>query len=156
MLEGDPGSTLADLLRYAASHTSTPARPLAPPDHFATYSTSGLRAAAAAVPIRLHQGGPLTRGLEMVRGALQSLPHGRPGLIVSPRASWTLRALSGGFCADHHRSGIPKPTPVRNGYATLVDALCTAIASSDFAIDSQTDRHYGVANDGSSYLTARR
>jgi len=156
MLEGDPGSTLADLLRYAASHTSTPARPIAPPEHFATYSTSGLRAAASAIPIRLHQGGPLARGLEMVRGALQSLPHGRPGLIVSPRASWTLRALSGGFCADHHRSGIPKPTPVRNGYATLVDALCTAIASSDFAIDSQTDRHYGVANDGSSYLTARR
>ena len=155
MMEGDAGSCLSDIVKGARLVANRPFTIYCPPSHFGHYDTLGLRHAAARVPVKLRAGGDVGKGLEEARSLLTMSPHGRPGLTVSPQATWTLRALSGGYARSAGAAGVLSALPVPGPYVTMADGLLTILSSST-AQDVDEHRHYDVTSDGLPYLSAKR
>jgi hypothetical protein len=155
MMEGDAGTTLADIVAGARLVANRPFRVYCPPSHFGHYDTLGLRLAAARVPVRIEKGAEPGRGLGEARTLLSTSPHGQPGLSISPDATWTLRALSGGYARAAGAAGVLSALPMPGPYATLADALFCVLGSvAAQAVDE--DRHYGITSSGVPYLSAKR
>jgi hypothetical protein len=68
-----------------------------PPVHFKPYDPIGLRPAAQSASQAVLQGGDLTSGQSEIRRLLQFKLGDAPLFQVSREASWTLRAMSGGY-----------------------------------------------------------
>lgn len=157
ILEGDAGNCLGDIIKYATYEASSRFRIIAPPDHFSLYNTLGLRQAAARIPVTLVRGGEPAKGLEELRRALTTTPHGRPSLAIHEAATWSLRAMAGGWCRSADRSGHLASEPTPGPYDTLMTGLCAALALPAEALDNpDAGRRYATAADGSPYLTSRR
>lgn len=154
--EGSPDQSLADIVGYVRALTpSIPLTCIAPPCHFSPYDTIGLRAAAASVPIRLKQGGDITKGLQAAQEALSSLAHAHPRLVVSTAATWTLRALSGGLTRTLDRKASLQPDPAASLYSVLAECLFTTLANPpQNPLDISPKTAY--TKDGTPYLSARR
>lgn len=148
--EGDPGSVLADIVAEARPFAAN-VRVVAPRPHFEPYDTIGLRAAARQVPIDLQRGGEPTTGREELRALFRRTAHGQPAVQVSEAATWTLRALAGGFCRQADAQ-----EPEANPYRVLMEGVesfagLLRAASSD--VDK--DRFYDYTPEGRRYLSAR-
>lgn len=150
--EGDPGSALPSLLREAGATARAPFKVVVPKSHFEPWDQIGLRAAARRVPVDLQMGGDLLKGREEMRAALRRLSHGRASFRLSPAASWTLRALSGGYARD-----FGKDTPNEGVYRTLCEGLEAFAATLVSGMDASLDENvrYDYAPDGRRYITAR-
>lgn len=114
MREGDPGQVLGDILMEAAMETpdgradhglklpTTASRMslrlIAPRPHFDLYSPIGLRAAVKKIPADLNKGGDIAQGRAELRRLFERVVHGQPAVRIDTRATWTARALAGGFC----------------------------------------------------------
>jgi hypothetical protein len=164
MREGDPGVNMSDIvgearlecqapgLRLAAREAKAPnIRFVAPVEHWSDYDTVGMRAAASHAAIELQRGGDGMRGREELREAMTHSAHGMPAFNVSPRASWTLRALTGGY-AYRARKGELDLTP--GPYSTLMlgmEAFAGLLRGSE-AVD--TGGNYSYTPEGRKYLSA--
>lgn len=165
MTEGDPGACLSDILKEARLEIASPklrlpprpgavAPPLrivAPLDHWNDYDTIGLRPALSRLAAQPSRGGDLLKGREELREAMTHSVHGSPAFAVSPRASWTLRALTGGYAARQKKD---KLEVVSGPYATLmngIEAFAGLLREAD-AVD--TEGHFSYTSEGRKYLSA--
>jgi hypothetical protein len=174
VVDGDAGTTLKDLTQQVAmlmpaqpsvhnllsdlSITRTrlaAAKAFAPPDHFTKYDTIGLRAAAAHIPLEVFQGGAVEAGREQLRKMLSMSSHGSECVQVSPHATWTLRALSGGYSRKLGKDGRPEEEPEDNVYNTLMSGLCAMLANTANNSEVDSERHYAHTASGQRYLTSR-
>jgi hypothetical protein len=147
--EGEPGATVADLLRDARLQIGKPLVLRAGPQHFERYDGVGLCAAVARVPAEVQSGGSADVGRAELRGLLQWHIRGEPALRVSSKASWTLKALAAGYV----RNGVKLAIVGDDIYRMLIEGLESAVATGQMA--SEPDRvRYAVAPDGRRYMTA--
>ena len=151
--EGDIGTVIQDIYQAASLLTMRPIKFICPPKHFSNYDTLGLRAAARLQQITVHKGGDLKVGLETVRQQLSSTNHGYPSLVVSPNATWTLRAFAGGYARKLDKTGFLKDEPELGPYCTLMEGLQAMFAFPNVAVDDEAN--YAVTSSGHRYKSAR-
>lgn len=171
LVEADAGACLTDIVKDAqlqvlADHPSRTANSLLPTgaaehgsssvfrclssrQHFDGYSIHGLKAAAKAAKLSLSPGGESLRGREELRAILRRTTHGRPALATHPEASWTLRALAGGYARDADRQ-----EPQQNAYALLIDPLEAFAALSRQPSELDSSINYEYTSDGRRYISA--
>lgn len=170
LVEGDPGAVLPDIwqeaMLAASSGSAGPQaqgkgggaltqqrapRLIAPRTHFEGYVTVGLTLAAKRLTRDLTRGGDLLQGREQVRALMRRLAHGRPAFRVAREATWTLRALAGGYARD-----VDKTEPQENAYRVLMEGLeaLAAMLGNPSVSDMDETRNYAYTADGRRYLSA--
>ncbi len=165
MREGDPGVALADVLKEARLEVASPGhrlaprsgsplptlRLVAPSEHWGDYDTIGLRAAASRLVNELTRGGDLRRGREELRQAMTHSVHGSPAFLVSPRATWTLRALAGGHAWRQRKD----TQELASGpYALLMAGLEAFAGLLRAGDDVDSAGHFSYTPEGRRYLSA--
>lgn len=75
----------------------TPMNWIVPPSHRERWQNVGLVAAIRSVPAEAKGGGELLKGQVTLRDILGKSVRGSPAVEIGPAASWTLRALAGGY-----------------------------------------------------------
>lgn len=174
IVDGDAGTMLKDLIQQVS--LIMPAKPtygnllsdiqktknamqnakcFAPPNHFVKHDTIGLNAAALHIPIQLYEGGSVQAGREQLRKMLGEMAHGSQSVHISPNATWTLRALAGGYAREIGADGRPGDEPAENVYSTLMSGLCSMLANTVYHSDIDNTRHYDHTSAGQRFLTAR-
>lgn len=162
--EGDPGTVLHDIVREARLEAVAPGirlpavdarlpnlRYVAPVDHWSDYDTIGLRAAAGRAVIDLQRGGDQAKGREELREAMLHSAHGMPAFMVSTRATWTLRALTGGYAYRARKGELELAS---GPYATLmagVEAFAGLLRGDDAVAE---DANYSYTPQGRKYMSA--
>lgn len=156
--EGDPGMNLGDIVASAGLEAGRSLRYMAPLAHFSDYDNIGLRAAAVKVPIEFRRGGPTIPGREELRGLMKSTVGALPAFAVDPVASWTLRALAGGYRRGLDRSGRLLDQAEDNSYKVLMEGLESfcGLMRVGRGMDEDKDVRYDYTASGQRYATARR
>lgn len=157
--EGDPGSTLDDILAEAQLIGGVGKLALfAGAQHWGSYDTIGLQAACRRARVALRTAGDPTAGREELRRKIDALTHGQPSLQVSTRARWTLNAFAGGYArtvkaGDKEVFGVADDGP----YKTLMEGLEAFVAVTGGAIarDGEDRPNYAIDASGRRYLSAR-
>jgi hypothetical protein len=75
----------------------------------------------------------LTMRLEAVRGALNRMVDGRPGLVISPTCAMLRKGFAGGYCYRPIRTGVGAAyhdMPSKNAYSHVHDGLQYALLGS--------------------------
>jgi hypothetical protein len=153
--EGDPGTALPDILVQAQLEANGKRMKLiAPPQHFSDFTQLGLRAACAKVPIDVHKGGALHVGREELRALMRKQVGGHSALQVSTQATWTLRALSGGYARAMERGHVSE-FAADNAYRVLAEGLEAFAAMARVDRGDDTTRTYAYTESGQRHLTAR-
>src|SRR5215469_924872 len=152
--DGDPGAVLGDLLAEAGSEVGkdlSNVRFMASPKHFDEFSLYGLKAAVKAAGLALAKGGACDRGREEIRSLMRTISHGRASLAVGPRATWTRRALAGGFARD-----VNHVNPIGNAYAVLMEPLESYGAWLKVGSSATVDEgvQFAYTSDGRRYISA--
>ncbi len=165
--EGDPGAELADIIQEASVETPfrrvgdgklpdprvsrETLRCVAPQSHWGLYDLIGLRPAAKRIPVDLSRGGAPLQGREELRRMLRARVHGMATVRVSNRATWTLRALAGGFSRL-----VDASEPEENSYAVLmtgVEAFAAMLRGA--GVQNENNINWQTAPDGRRYISAR-
>lgn len=153
--DGDVGPVLSDVHRAATLITMKPLMLVCPPHHFSNYDTIGLRAAAAMEGVSIRKGGDVKKGLEEIRAQLGFVSHGKPAFVISPHATWTLRAFAGGYARKLDKTGFLSEEPEEGPYATLVQGLQSLLSFPNVGTED-SDVTYAVTASGQRFKTARR
>lgn len=103
--------------------TRLPVRWVTPPRHNEVYTNVGLVQAIQAIPATVARGSLEALGRDHLRSALAHLHRGAPAFVVSSRASWTLRALSGGYCRALGKGGLVTDHAEEGVYRVLIEGL---------------------------------
>lgn len=136
--------------------TDNKPRVIAPVSHWTDYNSLGVVAAAKAVPVELYKGGDLQQGRMEIRSLLERSPAGRPGVQVSRRASWVLRAMTEGYAYDIEKTGRVSDEPMENVYRTLIEGLEGLMALSRlYENPDDSPRRVEYTSDGRAYTSAR-
>jgi hypothetical protein len=154
LYEGDTGTVIHDIHQAATLEVMCPVKVISPPKHFSNYDTIGLRPAALKAGIKVHKGGDIKKGLEELRALLSATNHGLPSLVVSPSATWTLRACVGGYSRQIDKTGFLQEEPSSGPYLTLMEGLQSVLAFSNLDIDG--DINYAHTISGHRYISAKR
>lgn len=156
--EGDPGQALAGIIAEAALTASVPASQLKltaqPRHHFGT-DAIGLLGAVRRNHGALRRGGEPIDGRGEVRRLLTTRSQGMPCFLVDSTATWTLRAMTGGFARASSDDGRITDFPTDNVYRTLIEGLeaFTALLRTS-ALEPDLGVRYAVTGDGRQYATA--
>ena len=154
--EGDPGTTLHDVIQSASLFAGQNMTFCAGPRHFSDHDTVGLRGAAAKIPVALRRGAPELNGRDEVRALLRRQIRGVPALRVAHAARWTLNAFSGGYAFEILKTGQLSDFTRVGPHRTLVEGLESFAGLLRSAIaDGDETRHYDRTASGARYLTAR-
>ena len=157
--EGDPGRTLLHILQEAALYCQLRPNQInitAGPKHFAGFDTVGLLPASRKVPVQLRRGGDELSGREELRKLLTLTAGGIPMLQVGEGATWTLRALAGGYARKLGPDGRPLDVAEDNAYATLMQGLESFTSLLRIgAVEENKDVRYDTASDGRRFISAR-
>ncbi len=147
---GDPGGVLDGMCAGARALVGGKPLSYAGARHFEKYDTIGLRAAASTCGLQLMRGGDLVAGREEIRRLMTLIRGNEPLLKVSKAATWTLRALSGGYCRD-----AGKTEANTGGYKVVGEALemFGAILAMG-GLDDDKELSYGQTKDGRRFLSA--
>lgn len=144
VLDGPRGDAIPALLHKLALEFGRAVRALAPPRHFKLHDVLGLRPAAQSSKIVVRQGGDPVRGGEELRRLLR----GNDTLQCAMRASWTIRALQGGYNVES-RSG-------EGVYSLIAEGLETFCARTSLASEEARDKvRMEVTPDGREYISSR-
>ncbi|MEI6591207.1 MAG: MMPL family transporter, partial [Actinomycetes bacterium] len=92
----DAGQALPGIIEEARLYANKPVTVTAPPDHFDTYNSYGLRAALRGV-VEVRRAGDPVKGREVLRTLLRTETMGTPRLLLGPDATWARRAFFGGY-----------------------------------------------------------
>jgi len=156
--EGDPGQCLADIISEAALVASVPASQIkltAQPMHHTGHDAIGLLGATRKAHGILRRGGEPVDGRGEVRRQLSTRSMGLPCFLIDSTATWTLRALAGGFARSITDDGRITDNPVDNVYRTLIEGLeAFAALLRTTALEPDAGLRYAVAADGRQYVTA--
>lgn len=154
--EGEPGIVLSEIVAAAGMEAGRPARARAPISHFTDRDTVGLRAAARRIPMEIMPGGEIVEGRENLRKMFRTNQHGRPSVVIDPNASWTLRALAGGFCRGISKAGVITSEPEEGPYQVLIEGLESLLAgmSAALGLDNNAQVNYGYTEDGRRFISA--
>lgn len=119
----------------------------APPCHFVKYESIGLIGAAKSADQEIRQGGDLTTGQTELRRLLAFRLGSTPQFQVSKEASWTLRAMSGGYAREPE-----KVEAMRGPYRVIGEAMesFSAILAGVLRTGEESV-HYATAKDGRRY-----
>ena len=150
--DGDPGATLEHIVREAGVVARKRFDAVAPRKHFQAYDNIGLRAAARTIPLEVTQGGEELPGREELRRMLQRTQRGLPALRVSPEATWTLRAMTGGYARD-----VDRQEAASGVYRTLCEGLEAFAGTLAYGVDRRADDEIRWETDahGRRYISAR-
>ena len=170
ILDGDPGTVLADMLRSCLTAMmpslgvsslnsgagdraprTRPLRLLSSSRHFDEYTVYELRAAVRKAGYELQRGSETATGREEIRTLFKRLSHGQSAIAISPEASWVLRAFAGGYARDAQST-----QPIDNAYAVLIEPLeaFAAIMRLGSADDLASPLNYAYTSDGRRYISA--
>jgi hypothetical protein len=153
--EGDPGTTLSDIIRSASIMASASLRVIAGPVHFGDHDTIGLRGAARKIPVSLDRGGSAVNGRENIRGLIRDMPHGRPALQIGHNARWLLNAFSGGYCHPITKHGTVSEFTDAGPYRVLMEGLESFAALLGTALtEDDSNRNYAYTSTGKKYLSS--
>jgi len=145
--EAPPGNVAASWLEEARLETGKNSMVIVPPYHFDVRNSYGLLAALRGLS-ECRKGGDIVRGREFLRELLRGEVRGSPRLLLGEEASWSRRAMLGGYVWD-----TGKQTPRDGLYAVLMNALEAAIAPAAYARSEQAQPS-AIAADGTRYDTA--
>ena len=146
---GDPGAVLGGICSSARLVAGGKFTCYAGAQHFQLYDTIGLRAAATACGMQLMRGGDIVAGRGELRRLLTLIRGDKPLLQVSKEATWTLRALSGGYSRDPG-----KPEVKEGAYKVLGECLETFAAVLAQGLDDGDGVRYGQTKDGRKFLSS--
>jgi hypothetical protein len=173
--DGDPGTVLTDVIKDAQvalpslgvssldsgaeagkrsglrdSAGTLRLRLLSSPRHFDEFTIYGLRAAARKAGYQLQRGGSPEAGREELRALFRRTAHGQPSISVHPDATWTLRALAGGYARD-----ATSVLPIDNAYAVLMEPLESFAALTSLGDTDLADApNYAYTSDGRRFISA--
>ena len=116
-----------------------PLRWIVPAWHRETWQNVGLMQAIRAIPqgVSAAEGGA-ERGRPALAAMLSQHQKGRPKVLVSPNARWTLRSLTGGYARAIGRGGVADAQPEPGIYRTLMEGI-EAFCAVGAAIEQQSD-----------------
>lgn len=156
--EGEPGNVLGDIIAAAGLEAGRALRYMAPLAHFSDYDNIGLRAAAVRVPVTFKRGGPTVPGREELRQLMRTMSGSQAAFAVDPIATWTLRALAGGYRRGMDRSGRLLDQAEDNSYKVLLEALESfcGLMRVGRGMDEDGERRYEYTQAGQRYTSARR
>lgn len=145
VLDGPRGDAVPALLSKISLEFGRSVRAMAPPRHFKDHDVLGLRPAAAQtskVVVR-HGGEPIQGSLELRR-----LLRAEGLFQIGMRASWSIRALQGGYTADDR--------PGEGLYSLLAEGLETFCGRLTLALEERSaNLRYEHTPDGREYLSSR-
>lgn len=147
---GDPGHVLGGMAASARVIAGGPLVSYAGAQHFQQYDNIGLRAAAKTCGLEPMRGGEIVAGREELRRLITLIRGATPLLQVSKSATWTLRALSGGYARE-----AGKTEAMTGGYRVVGEALETFAAILAMGgLDDDAGLSYGHTKDGRRFLTS--
>jgi hypothetical protein len=154
--EGEAGDVVRTIAVDASLEVQAHPQAVIGQDHFRPFNVVGLVPAVKRVPMEALTGGALTAGREELRVLLQTYKRGQPALLVSSRALWTLRALSGGYARTIVKGGAMAGEPVENFYRVLMEGLesFAGLLPQEANSGMQSAPHYAVNDRGIRYMTA--
>jgi hypothetical protein len=159
--EGDPGSTIDDILTEARMIVGGSFSTFAPPEHWRPIDPIGLQPAARRAKASLKMGGDPGQGRAEIRRRIDAVTHGLPALIISQRARWTLNALSGGYARMVTKGKMPIATADAMAdegvYKVLMEGFesFAAVAAGALSRDGDDEPNYAIDARGRRYLSAR-
>ncbi len=155
--EGDPGASLANIVRAAGLVAARRFSTIAGPTHFGTHDTVGLRAAARKVPMDISRGGVEFAGRETIRKLLRQTANGQSAVRVSSLARWTLNGFAGGYCYPVTKAGVLSDFTEPGAYRVLFEGLeaFSALMGSGITEDD-TERNYDYTPTGKRFLSSLR
>ncbi len=143
-------------MREAGPYAQTRPKLFAPPRHFTAYDIIGLRAASRALPAELGRGGLEHSGREEIRSLLGRMTKGRPMVMVSTNARWTLNALSGGYCREVTKQGALTEQAIEGPYRTLMEGIeSLAALTKSITLRDDTQINYQYTPQGRRYISSR-
>ncbi|MCI0563333.1 MAG: hypothetical protein MN733_33065, partial [Nitrososphaera sp.] len=144
--ENDAGQCVQGIVEEARLFANRPVSVIAPPVHFDAKNSFGLLAALRGLS-ECRKGGDVLKGREAIRDMLRTQVQGCPRLLMGPEASWTVRALMGGYAREPGKN-----EPKESLYSTLITALEAAIAP--VAQQQLATQNIAFTPDGRKYTTA--
>lgn len=157
--EGDPAIEIGRLVgdaRLEAAGSSGSLRVVAHRRHFDQYDRIGLRAGASREGITLLKAGDASRGKSAISSLISSRVGGVPAMRVATAATWTMRALQGGYCRALAKDGALTAEPQQNTYATLMQAVEGFVSMAAGNEGDDTGVSYDYTEDGRRFISARR
>ena len=154
--EGDPGTTLDGVVRAARLAASNAAELVlfAPPSHFGSYDTIGLRGAAAALPAELRQAGEIATGRDELRALLGRTTDTIPALQIAAEARWTLNGFASGYSRPVEKDGSVAFEPRPGIYRTLLEGLEAFAAVMHMSYPDYGKPNVQVTASGQRYISA--
>lgn len=157
--EGDPGAVLYDIMMDVRLQVpGNTVSVFAGPQHWNTFDTVGLQAAARRVPAALMVGGQESTGREELRKRIDATTRGIPQLMVSTKARWTLNGFAGGYARAVSANGKEITGISDDGvYKILMGGLenFTAATVGPLGRDGEDEPNYATDAQGRRYLSAR-
>ena len=122
--EGDPAMVLADIIQAASLEFHDDLRLTAGPAHFERYTNVGLQQAITRLPRQIERSGTTPdRGRDTLRKLLEAEKHGMPAVMVSDKATWTLRGFSGGYARVLQKHGMLADYAEEGEYRVIMEGL---------------------------------
>ena len=147
---GDGGNVIPGMAASARAISGHAPICYAPKNHFQKYDAIGLRAAAHSAGLRLMQGGGLIEGRGELRRLMTIMRGQQPLFQVSKEATWTLRAMTGGYAREPD-----KTEAMPGGYRLIGEALESfAAVLAMGALDNDGEVVYAETKDGRRYISA--
>lgn len=155
--EGDPGATLADIRTQARLAAGDNVLAYAPRNHWQTYDTVGLQAAARRAHVQLAQGGEIAAGREELRRLCRMESKGLPCLQVATEARWVMNGFLGGYARSVLTGKEVSGEADAGIYKVLMEGLeaFAAVASNTSAGAGEDVANYAMDVQGRRYLSAR-
>ena len=145
--ESAPGTILGTMIEEARLVTGKNSLVVVPPFHFDTRNSFGLLPAIRGLA-EARKGGDVIRGREFLRKLLRTEVRGSAAVLLGEGATWTRRAMSGGFVWE---AGRTEPQP--GLYRSLMEGLEASMGSVAYTPTEQAQPS-AIAADGTRYETA--
>lgn len=154
--EGDPGTTLATLIKEVGLEAGRRPRVVAPERHWTDVDRIGMVPAARAIPLQLVHGGPEAEGREEIRRLMRTNIKDWPALRVARAAHWTLNGLAMGYVRKVEKSGVVSLHAEDNVYKVLMEGLEAFGALLQVAANQDMDdrARYAYTPNGVRFMTA--
>jgi hypothetical protein len=153
--EDPPGASLRHIIQMASLAAGGRVKLGAGAQHFGEFENVGLRAAARTIPVEVQKLGLAYKGREEFRALFSRQPGGRVPVRVSTSATWTLRALSGGYARAYDKRGQLEEFAVEGPYQVLMEGIESLLALTNIAEENDDNpRHFAYTKDGRRYVSA--